>query len=573
MNFIFSLLLTLLACADSTDDFFTWLESNKEYFKTCKPVELSDSYELCDKTKVSKQELSELFKLSHNEIIKYFVSKGIKVDIVDSQDKRLGNLFGKYLPLENKILVRNSASPGVLIHEYIHHLQLENQNEIFGKKYKFERSNLQAQLVEEIDQAILKSKETTDPEQSKKLIEVVSKASQKLMSFGYWQDLIDERNIFLLYINYGKKFDAKDDDLALARKNMSFICQREKLNDDICNELQSRLSYKKTVVQILQEVRPKLDVKGLDQFLDGVPKKSPDLKQSISNLNNYIFKKLKIKPDVSYSAIKNQDNILPDSTLKFKRAHCLGLSILYLLSAEKMDVDAYLVRVPGHVFVRFCHRLDCLNVETLKEGEIVTDKYYRDHFSFSERSIQDGFYLTSLKDEKELASSIYLGLGYVSSQHRQYDLAKYFYKKAIDHSRGFAEAYGNLAAIYKSLGQLRQAWAYTKMSVKINPDYDAGYINLGVLYQEEKNDSMALESYTQAIKINPISIPAYSRRAALYAAKNEVEKAKEDYEKVILIEPKSCDIMKKMDELTKSKKYEQKRLALLKSSSCVTTEN
>lgn len=55
------------------------------------------------------------------------------------------------------------------------------------------------------------------------------KASNDLRSFAKWQDLIDERNIFLLYLKFGKDFGASEEDIALAKKNMGFICANDKI--------------------------------------------------------------------------------------------------------------------------------------------------------------------------------------------------------------------------------------------------------------------------------------------------------------------------------------------------------
>ncbi|MEQ1664990.1 MAG: hypothetical protein ABL927_06395, partial [Bdellovibrionales bacterium] len=144
----------------------------------------------------------------------------------------ISSLHGKYLPEEKKILIRNTASAGSLIHEYIHYLESENINLIYEKIYKKTRNQIQAQLINQMDieipiiQKLEKSgKKNEIPAHLAKFMA----ANDALRGFAFYQDLIDERNIFILYLKYGHEFGAKDEDLALAKKNMGFICKNPKI--------------------------------------------------------------------------------------------------------------------------------------------------------------------------------------------------------------------------------------------------------------------------------------------------------------------------------------------------------
>jgi hypothetical protein len=208
-------------------DFLEWLETHTKDFASCQPKKIADVFVLCDGTRVPRAELKSLLAQSKAEVILELKKKGIQVRVVATGDASLSSamdLHGKYLPPERTILIRDSASVGSLIHEYIHFLQSENDQKVFGKMYKKERNRIQKNLVEFIDSR------NSDPKKlTKEGLQGVLIASQALRGFGPWQDLIDERGIFQLYILHGSDLGVASEDIALAKKNMGFICKNPKL--------------------------------------------------------------------------------------------------------------------------------------------------------------------------------------------------------------------------------------------------------------------------------------------------------------------------------------------------------
>lgn len=248
------ILLPLSALATPLEeavDFLSWLEKHAKDFAACEPALEGDSYVLCDKTKVDRAELRKLLAMKAPELVAELRSKGLKVLVVcDAEAKNpplgkdctpssgnkmfeeLDSLHGKYLPAERKILIRSSASRGSLVHEYVHHLQSENGNEIYGKAYKRKRNELQEKLEKLMDEKIALIEELEKAgkrEETKPHLQEFLLAAEAVRGFAPWQDLIDERGIFLLYLRHGKELGAGKEDLALARKNMGFLCKNPKL--------------------------------------------------------------------------------------------------------------------------------------------------------------------------------------------------------------------------------------------------------------------------------------------------------------------------------------------------------
>lgn len=581
------------------DKFFSWAEENRKYFSDCTPKEEGESYILCDNTTISKKLLTELFHMNVDQLVGFIKNEKINLKIFctpnsnailnkyciplntsqnsDDKDsktfKDISTLHGQYKPSTNTIFLRDSASLGSLIHEYIHYLQYKNTNQVFSKRYKFERIELQKKLVDEMDQAILQVSELEKQAKQKQLpkgkqdnsvyqpyIQQVTKASSYLVKFSLWQDLIDEKNIFLLYINFGKTIGATGEDIALAQKNMGFICNRKdiQLPTSVCNADErsaSTTSFYNMVTNIIKEIRPQVNLTPIDDFLNNLPKidASTPLQDVSTTLKDYIFNKLKMVPDTDYTSINNLDNILPDSSLTQKRAHCLGLTILYLLAGEKLGIPIHLVRVPGHVFPRICNKTECINVETLKQGTVLSDAEYATTYQLSKQAISEGFYLKSLSNTNELAASIYLGLGYITNIHNQLDLSELFYKKAIDSSRGFADTYSNLAALYSKQKKQIQTKIYLEIALKINPYHYTSMVNMGAYYFNIKDFAKSEQYYNNALSINSNCIDALSRRANLYLAQNKIAAAKSDFEKVLSIDPKYCDITKEVINLETDK--------------------
>lgn len=230
------------------ETFFNWLEANQAEFIQCKIKKDAEIYKLCDGTEVKQKDLTELFKMEPNALVKELESRGIHIEILCDTDlkarktfatacllsskramfKEMNSLHGQYLPEERTILLRSSALKGSLIHEYIHYLQSENRNLVFGKVYKKSKNQVKKDLTAAMDKLILNVQELEKAGKKSELaiqLDAFMKVSNLMQKFAPWQDLIDEREIFLLYLGYGNEFGADAEDKALAQKNMGFICR------------------------------------------------------------------------------------------------------------------------------------------------------------------------------------------------------------------------------------------------------------------------------------------------------------------------------------------------------------
>lgn len=236
--------------------FFGWLESKESFFIDCKIEKKDDLIQLCDGMQISYQELKKLFSSSADEVLKALKDKGTQVEIIcdtnktsdfakkmgdftkneclaessDKTFKKVSSLHGLYVEEVNKIFIRSSASKATLIHEYLHFLQSKNSNKVDGHLYKAEKNQLKQNINHELDRIEAQLKEAEKNKQTTVLKEKVAefmKVNDLMLAFGKWQDLIDERSLFLLFVQFEKDFHIPQSDVDLIHKNLGFICHRK----------------------------------------------------------------------------------------------------------------------------------------------------------------------------------------------------------------------------------------------------------------------------------------------------------------------------------------------------------
>ncbi len=227
--------------------FLKWLNDNKSYFASCKPKKAGNKIELCDGTLIEIEQAKKLFRLGAADLIQFVKDNKINLEI-HCQNKRKLNIFknwckpnvnnnffkevsalhGQYIAYNNTIALHSDANIGSLVHEYFHYLQFSNSNKVFARVYKKERIDVQTEILAVFDQLILGTQaleKNGKHEEAKRSLVHAVRLSALLQKFGYWQKLIDERNLFLTFIQFGPELGIADDDIELARRNMKFLCR------------------------------------------------------------------------------------------------------------------------------------------------------------------------------------------------------------------------------------------------------------------------------------------------------------------------------------------------------------
>ena len=89
-------------------------------------------------------------------------------------------------------------------------------------------------------------------------------------------------------------------------------------------------------------------------------------------------------------------NKLLPNYLRTRRGNCVSMPALFLILAERLDLDVALAAAPLHLFVRL--RIDghLLNIETTSGGHPARDSWYRRNFSITDRALEGGIYMRCL---------------------------------------------------------------------------------------------------------------------------------------------------------------------------------
>lgn len=97
----------------------------------------------------------------------------------------------------------------------------------------------------------------------------------------------------------------------------------------------------------------------------------------IAAINNFIFDKQHFRfPSIQeHEKTIDQYTFLP-SVITQKRGVCLGVSILYLAIAQRLDLELIPITPPGHIFISYRKDDEIINIETTCRGVDLEDKIY-----------------------------------------------------------------------------------------------------------------------------------------------------------------------------------------------------
>jgi regulator of sirC expression with transglutaminase-like and TPR domain len=100
-------------------------------------------------------------------------------------------------------------------------------------------------------------------------------------------------------------------------------------------------------------------------------------KEVIHEINKLVFFEMHYRFPAISKHEKHIDfyTFLP-SVLDSKRGVCLGVSILYLSLAQRLELPLEAVIPPGHIFVRYNDGVEKINIETTSRGVNIDDEHY-----------------------------------------------------------------------------------------------------------------------------------------------------------------------------------------------------
>ncbi|MDP1609075.1 MAG: transglutaminase family protein [Chlamydiales bacterium] len=113
------------------------------------------------------------------------------------------------------------------------------------------------------------------------------------------------------------------------------------------------------------------------QILARLPE-NPTAEQKVRAINDYVFNEMRFRfpPHSLYAKDIDMYTLLP-SVLDSRRGVCLGVSILYLCLAQRLDLTLEAITPPGHIYVRYVSpKGEIINIETTARGIDVPSEHY-----------------------------------------------------------------------------------------------------------------------------------------------------------------------------------------------------
>ncbi len=172
--------------------------------------------------------------------------------------------------------------------------------------------------------------------------------------------------------------------------------------------------------QAIRQYEASLDLMAL-QVMARLPQDaSPE--QKIHEINRLIFHELRFRFPPHSLMAKEVDlyTFLP-SVLDTRQGVCLGVSIIYLCLAQRLDLPLEIITPPGHIYVRYRDGDDILNIETTARGIDLPSETY---LGVNTRSLEE-------KNIKEVIGMAFVNQAAVAWQREEYPIAIKLYEKCL----------------------------------------------------------------------------------------------------------------------------------------------
>jgi len=144
-------------------------------------------------------------------------------------------------------------------------------------------------------------------------------------------------------------------------------------------------------------------------------------KAKIRAINRFVFEEMgfRFPPHSTYAKDIDLYTFLP-SVLDSRRGVCLGVSILYICLAQRLNLDLEIVTPPGHIFVRWHKGGETINIETTARGVNLPDEQY---LGLDTRKLQQ-------RNIKETIGMAHFNQASVFLERNEYNKAMEAYTKA-----------------------------------------------------------------------------------------------------------------------------------------------
>ena len=236
-------------------------------------------------------------------------------------------------------------------------------------------------------------------------------------------------------------------------------------------------------------------------------------KNIIREMNRLIFEEIgfRFPPHSTYSKDVDLYTFLP-SVLDSRRGVCLGVSVLYLSLAQRLNLELEIITPPGHIFVRYAKGGETINIETTARGIHLPDSNY---LGVDTRALQQ-------RTIKETVGLTWFNQAAVFWERQEYDKAHEAYNRAekyLPQDKHLMELKACCALIQQ---QDEVALPLLKEVADYLPDYAVSKHTIAEDYLAQAVGKEGIES---------LFIPVDETRTSLLAKKDQLAKIVEKYPK------------------------------------------
>lgn len=149
--------------------------------------------------------------------------------------------------------------------------------------------------------------------------------------------------------------------------------------------------------------------------------------EKIEAISHFIFheKRFRFPPHSLYAKDIDTYTFL-SSVLDSHLGVCLGVSILYLSIAERLDVPLEIITPPGHIYIRHRRDGETLNIETTARGIHIPDRMY---LGINTRKLQE-------RNKKEVIGLAFINQASVAWQKEDHETTVTLYEQALPYLPG-----------------------------------------------------------------------------------------------------------------------------------------
>lgn len=159
----------------------------------------------------------------------------------------------------------------------------------------------------------------------------------------------------------------------------------------------------------------------------------------------------------------------------------------------------------------------------------------------------DNYQIGNLKEVERICKKILIKqpknidvlrlLGAIYYQKKDYNSAKYYFKRAIHINNHDAISYYNLGILMHEEGHLEEAIIYYEKAIQLNSNIAEINYNLGVAYQEKEEFDKAVSYFQKTLSLNPRYADAYYNLGTISKQRGLLNEAIAFYDQALFYSP------------------------------------